>query len=200
MVITNSRAQHRKTVRTTILGAARKTLIEKGHGSFSMRNLAEEIGCSAGTIYLYFESKEHLLGCVAEEGFDKLLEILDQVHDTDDPIQSLRNKLRAYVDFGLRFPHHYHVAFILRTSGRSVTDEARPHASFDVLRRSVRSCVDQGLFISKDVERVSQILWTAIHGVTSLLIVLPKFPWIEREELIDGVIETALEGVKRSQS
>jgi len=199
MVITNSRAQHRKAVRATILGAARKTLIEKGHGSFSMRIIAEEVGCSAGTIYLYFKSKEHLLGCVAEEGFDKLLEILDQIHDTDDPIQSLRNKLRAYVDFGLRFPHHYHVAFILRTSGRSVTTEARPHASFDVLRQSVRSCVDQGLFISKDVERVSQILWTAIHGVTSLLIILPKFPWIEREELIDGVIETALKGVKLPQ-
>jgi AcrR family transcriptional regulator len=177
------RTAQRATVQDTILGAARKSLIEKGYSSFSMRGLAAEIGCSPGTIYLYFKSKEHLLSCVVEEGFDKLLEILDQVHDTDDPIHSLKSKLRAYVDFGLEFPHHYRVAFIVRESGRAVTSEGRPHAF--------------GLFVSNDVEWASQILWTAIHGVTSLLIVMPKFPWIDRDELIDGVIDTALDGLSR---
>jgi AcrR family transcriptional regulator len=191
------RTAQRATVQDTILGAARKSLIEKGYSSFSMRGLAAEIGCSPGTIYLYFKSKEHLLSCVVEEGFDKLLEILDQVHDTDDPIHSLKSKLRAYVDFGLEFPHHYRVAFIVRESGRAVTSEGRPHASFDVLRQSVRACVDLGLFVSNDVEWASQSLWTAIQGVTSLLIVMPKFPWIDRDELIDGVIDTALDGLSR---
>ena len=187
-------------MRGTILAAARKALIEKGYGSFSMRGLAAEIGCSPGTIYLYFKDKEHLLSCVVEEGFDKLLEILDEVHDTDDPVQSLRNKLRAYVDFGLRFPNHYHVAFILRRSGRAVTTEGRPHASFDVLRDSVRACIDQNLLAPPNVEKTSQILWTAIHGVTSLLIVMPKFPWVDREQLIDGVIEMALDGMEQPPS
>ena len=200
MTIPASRAQHREMVRGTILAAARKALIEEGYGSFSMRSLAGEIGCSPGTIYLYFKDKEHLLSCVVEEGFDKLLEILDKVHDTDDPVQSLRNKLRAYVDFGLRLPHHYHVAFILRRSGRAVTTEGQPHASFDVLRDSVRACVDKNLFASPDVEKTSQILWTAIHGVTSLLIVLPAFPWIDQEQLIDSVIEMALDGIGQPQS
>jgi len=195
MALPATRARHRDSVRGTILGAARKTLIEKGYGSFSMRVLAAEIGCSPGTIYLYFKSKEQLLACVVEEGFDKLLEILDEVHDTDDPVHSLRKKLRAYIDFGLRYPHHYHAAFILRRSGRAVTTEGRPHSSFDVLRDSVRTCIDQNLMAEKDVEQVSQVLWTAIHGVTSLLIVLPKFPWIERERLINSVIDTALNGV-----
>ena len=195
MAISDYRAQHRKTTRDVIVGAARKTLIEKGYGSFSMRALAAEIGCSPGTIYLYFKSKEHLLSGVVEEGFDKLLEILDEVHDTDDPIQSLRNKLRAYIDFGLEFPHHYRAAFIFRRSGRSVTEEGQPHASFDVLRQSVRACIDRGLFGSADVEYISQILWTAIHGVTSLLIGFPKFPWTDSDQLIDGVIDTALHGV-----
>jgi len=199
MTILASRARHRETVRGTILAAARTALIEKGYGSFSMRGLAAEIGCSPGTIYLYFKDKEHLLSCVVEEGFDKLLEILDEVHDTNDPVQSLRNKLRAYVDFGLGFPHHYHVAFMLRRSGRAVTTEGRPHASFDVLRDSVRACMDQNQFASPDVEKTSQILWTAIHGVTSLLIGLPKFPWIEREQLIDSVIQVALDGTRQQQ-
>lgn len=197
MTVPTLRAQHRETVRGTILGAARNTLIQKGYGSFSMRGLAEEVGCSPGTIYLYFKSKEHLLDCVVEEGFDKLLDLLDEVHDTSDPIQSLRNKLRAYVDFGLRFPHHYHVAFILRPSGRAVRTEGRPHSSFDVLRNSVRACDEQNHLASPDVEMTSQVLWTAIHGVTSLLIVLPKFPWVDREQLIDRVIDTAIDGMRQ---
>jgi len=41
----------------------------------------------------------------------------------------------------------------------------------------------------------SQALWTAIHGVTSLLIVLPRFPWADREQLIDRVIDTAIDGM-----
>jgi len=195
MAISAPRAQHRKAVRGTILEAARKTLIDKGPGSFSMRGLAAEIGCSPGTIYLYFKDREHLLSSVVDEGFDKLLEILVELHDSQDPLQSLRNKLRAYIDFGLRFPNHYRVAFIQRRSGRAVTSDDPPHASFDVLRDSVRACMDQDLIVSSDVEKVSQILWTAIHGVTSLLIVFPKFPWTERAELIDSTIEMALDGL-----
>jgi AcrR family transcriptional regulator len=197
MTKSNYRAQHRQKTRETIVGAARKTLIDKGFGSSSMRTLAAEIGCSPGTIYLYFESKEHLLSCVVEDGFDKLLEILDEVHDTDDPVQSLRNKLRAYVEFGLEFPDHYHAAFILRRTGRSIAEHGPPHASFDVLRESVRACIDRGLFSSCDGEHISQLLWTSIHGVTSLLIGFPKFPWIGRDELIDSVIDMALRGVGR---
>lgn len=197
MAISEYRAQHRETIRGTIVGAARKVLIDRGYASFSMRGLAAEIGCSPGTIYLYFKSKEHLISCVVEDGFDKLLEVLDKVHDTSDPIQSLRNKLRAYVDFGLQYPHHYHAAFILRRSGRSITEEGQPHASFDVLRHSVRACTERGLLFSSDVEHISQILWTAIHGVTSLLIGFPKFGWTDRDDLINGVIDTVLHGVAR---
>ena len=112
-------------------------------------------------------------------------------------MQSLRNKLRAYVDFGLRFPNHYHLAFVMRPTGRAVTMEVRPHPSFDVLRDAVRRCVDQKRFRRPDVETTSQVLWTAIHGVTSLLIVLPKFPWVDQEELIDSVIDNAIAGLRR---
>jgi len=63
------------------------------------------------------------------------------------------------------------------------------------LRDSVRACVEQSHFASPDVEMTSQALWTAIHGVTSLLIVLPRFPWADREQLIDRVIDTAIDGM-----
>jgi len=183
MKIQTHRERQRTAIRGTILKAARGTLIRGGYSGFSMRKLAEKIGCSPGTIYLYFRSKEHLVDCLVEEAFDKL--------------RSLRNKLRAYVDFGLRFPNHYHLAFVMRPTGRAVTTQVSPHPSFDVLRDAVRRCVDQERFPGPDVETTSQVLWTAIHGVTSLLIVLPKFPWVNREELIDSVIDNAIAGLRQ---
>ncbi len=184
-------------IRGTILRAARGALTRRGHSGLSMRKLADKIGCSPGTIYLYFRSKEHLVNCLVEEAFDKLLGVLDEAHDSENPVQSLRNKLRAYVDFGLRFPNHYQLAFVTRPTGRAVTMEVSPHPSFDVLRDAVRRCVDQKRFPGSDVETTSQVLWTAIHGVTSLLIVLPKFPWVDQEELIDSVIDNAIAGFRQ---
>ena len=197
MSIQKRRETQRKAVRETILEAARETLIREGPESFSMRKLAEKIGCSPGTIYLYFETKEDLLNRLVDEGFDKLLESLEKVHDGSDAVQSLRNKLRAYVDFGLRFPNHYHFAFVMRPTGRAVTTAVRPHVSFDVLRHAVRRCIEQNEFRSPDVETTSQVLWVTIHGITSLPIALPKFPWVDREPLIDRVIDTAIDGLRR---
>ena len=199
MSIQASDEQHREAVRGKILDAARQTLIKKGYGKFTMRGVAEKAGCSPETLYLHFKSEEDILGAMVEEVFENLYRILEEISDPGDPEQSIKIKLRTYVEFGLRYPHHYQVAYIQRPPGRAVTFEAPPHRTFEVLRMSVRRCVDQGIFASSDVETTSQVLWTCIHGVTSLLIVLPKFPWVDRDRLIDQVIDTAIEGLKRPE-
>ena len=187
-------AQPQEQERRTILDAARTILIQRDYARFSMRGVAAEAGCSPDAVYHHFESEQLILNCVVDEAFDNLLETLEAIHDTSDPTQSLRKKLRAYVNFGLEFPHQYRIAYIQRPPGRFVTIGGRPHACYDFLRESVRKCFDQDLFVSTDIELTSQVLWTAIHGVTSALIVMPKFPWVDREQLIDRVIDTAIEG------
>jgi len=188
------RQKHREQLQAAILDAAREEFVREGYENFSMRKLASRIGYSPGTLYLHFENKADLLHALVEEGFEKLLEALGQAHDSHDPVQSLTNKLRAYVEFGLGHPNHYHFAFLLRRERTS--EPVEPHSSFEVLRRAVRRCVSQGPFDSLDVEITSQTLWSAIHGVTSLLIVHPEFPWVGKTEVIDAVLETTIEGLR----
>jgi AcrR family transcriptional regulator len=188
------RQQHREQLRAAILDAAREDFVREGYENFSMRKLASRIGYSPGTLYLHFDGKADLLHGLVEEGFDQLLQALGQAHDSEDPVQSLKDKLRAYIEFGLGHPSHYHFAFLLRRERKPETVE--PHAAFDVLRRAVRRCVEQGPFDSLDVETTSQTLWTAIHGVTSLLIVHPEFPWVDKTELIDAVLDTTIAGLR----
>lgn len=190
----NRSQRQREDLRATILDAARESFLRDGIEQFSMRKLAASIGYSPGTIYLYFENKADIVHALIDEGFVQLLEALDRAHDSEDPTQSLRNKMRAYIDFGRERPHYYHFAFLMprdRTGGT-----IRPHEAFDVLRQAVGRCVEQGQFRSLDVETTSQTLWATIHGITSLFIVNPEFPWVDKNELIDEVIETAIRGLR----
>jgi hypothetical protein len=48
-----------------------------------------------------------------------------------------------------------------------------------------------------DLEMTSQVVWSCIHGLTALLIARPAFPWVLKDKLIDGLIETATAGLVR---
>ena len=43
-----------------------------------------------------------------------------------------------------------------------------------------------------DADAASQALWAAGHGITSLLILRPNFPWTDRDKLIGQVIDAAV--------
>ena len=193
MAQSSPREIQRRAVRERILEAARDSMIREGYENFSMRGLARRVGYSPGTIYLYFRDKRDLLDQLIASAFDKLLEMLHAVHDDQDAVRSLRNKLRVYIEFGLQHPNHYHFAFVLRR--RRSQEPLVPHPSFDVLRGAVARCIDEGAFHSRDAETTSQVLWATIHGLTSLLIVIPQFPWVEKEELINRLIDTAIDGL-----
>ena len=180
-----------------ILEEARRAFIRAGYENFSMRKLAEKIEYSPGALYLHFKDKDDLVNCLVDEGFARLLEALERIHDERDAVRSLKKKLRAYIDFGLRYPNHYHFAFMMRRAGVSLGHRTVPHPSFDVLRDAVRRCVAQKMFRAEEVETISQMLWATMHGITSLLIVHHGFPWVDRESLIDRMLDMALDGWRR---
>lgn len=196
---TSSRRQQQKAeLRGMILDAAREIFMREGWAQISMRKLADKIEYSPGTIYLHFSGKEALLNSLVEESFAKLAQALEET-SRSDPVQRLRCGLRAYVDFGLRHPNHYHFAFIVRPDTRG-TRRYRPHKAFEHLRCYVRSCVEAGRFRKVDVETTAQVLWAAVHGITSLLITRPYFPWAGRDKVIAEVINNSIRGFQRGHS
>jgi hypothetical protein len=105
----------------------------------------------------------------------------------------LLGMVSAYVTFGLEHPHHYRCAFALSVTTKS--KHYKPHAAFDHLRKMVSQGVKAGVFLSSDVELVSQTIWAATHGLTSLLIVRPNFPWASTEALVNSLADTLLHGL-----
>jgi AcrR family transcriptional regulator len=195
------REREKEQLRQEILDAARELFVKEGYENVSMRRIAEKIEYSPTTIYLYFEDKTELFFAICDETFARLSKKLEAIYkECHDPVECLRRGCRAYVDFGLKHPNHYKLTFINHPTlsvGKEhyLRDDSAGMQAFDNMRKSVQSCIDHKTLRETDAEAVAQALWAIIHGVTSLLITKPDFPWIKKDRLIDLTIRTAIDGL-----
>jgi AcrR family transcriptional regulator len=196
MGVQERRAREKKELRQEILDAARDLFLREGYENVSMRKIAEKIEYSPTTIYLYFQDKADLLDCICEETLGRLVRKQNVLEQTvADPLEL---SLRSYIEFGLKHPNHYMVTFVMtRTMETQVPMKAHEmgQRAFSFLRTTLALCAERKLIEISDVEATAQVLWAAIHGLTSLLIARPKFPWVERNHLIDTLIDTTLAGL-----
>jgi hypothetical protein len=51
--------------------------------------------------------------------------------------------------------------------------------------------------VSNDADELAQTMWAGIHGLTSLLITCTLFPFVEQNRLVDRMVHTLIEGVRR---
>ena len=194
-MVSKSRENYRLQLRRTIMHAAREAFAELGFEAVSMRLIADKIGCSHGAIYLHFRDKRELFEAIVAESFAELAAALRALPRTGDPVRFAKKAARAYVDFGVRNPHAYEFAFMLR--GPDSEERRKPHETYEMLRALVKRCIDEKRFRAMDVDVASQALWTAVHGVTAMLIARPGFPWADRDAVIKRVIDSAVDGLVR---
>jgi AcrR family transcriptional regulator len=161
------RDQDKRELRQAILTAAGELVLEKGYESFSLRQVAERIGYSATTIYLYYENKDALVGAVIGEGFTRFLRALESV-TTEDPLHRIADLGRAYVRFARDNPVYYRLMFMHRPD--LVRLAPRQSDSFDVLQRAVQRAIDAGAVRPGDARADSLVLWAQVHGIASLAI------------------------------
>jgi len=189
------RAKYKAEVQAEILGAAREIFVQGGYENFSMRALAERIGYSTAATYKHFKSKGEIFEHLAAESFAALMAASESVKSIagEDPVDRLKRGMLAYVHFGLQNSDHYRIAFLLHQP--DTTRPPKPTAAYAGLKSRVQSCIDTGKFRSGDIELMAQSLWAAAHGITSLLIQKPAFPWVARRRLIAQVFDSAVEGL-----
>ncbi len=204
MGVKERRERQKENLRQEILDAARKLFVEEGYDNVTMRRVAEQIEYSPTTIYLHFKDKADLCFSLCQETFAKLAGQFEALgHEFTNPVSSLKKGLRTYIQFGLDHPNHYLATFVIpyrqgdaQERERYLSHDSMGMRAFGYLRMIVAECIRQGMFRSVDVEAASRALWAAVHGITSLLIVHPVFPWGDREQVIDLVIDSMVEGLQ----
>jgi AcrR family transcriptional regulator len=79
-----------------VIAAARDAMRETGPFAVSSNDIARRAGVSWGVIQHHFGTRAGILLAVVEDGFAGLLEALDAVPDTDDPLTAVLDAAWAY--------------------------------------------------------------------------------------------------------
>jgi AcrR family transcriptional regulator len=192
-------------LREEILDAAERLIVRAGNAdAVSVRAIAEAVGVTPPAIYLHFPDKEALVLAVCERRFEQFDATIEAAGDTtDDPVESLRRRGRAYVQFGIEHPEAYRVLFMTGFPGRDPLDALAGAGarSFRHLVEAVERAIDADRFRQVDPLVAAVGIWTAVHGVTSLLITMPEsFPWPERDALLDHICDVQLRGLSEHPS
>jgi AcrR family transcriptional regulator len=198
-VVRNRSQSGKENLRQEIIDAARELFVAEGYQSVSMRKIADKIGYSPTTIYLYFKDKTDLLHQICEQTFARLAQNIQAIQQlSDNPLEKLRSGMREYIYFGLKYPSQYEIIFIapLPKNLGLQFEQTNGEIAFNTLRGVINECISANLLRINDVELISQTLWAGLHGVTSLLIKHGGFPFVERNKLVDNLIETLITGIK----
>ncbi|MCU0305194.1 MAG: TetR family transcriptional regulator [Thermoanaerobaculales bacterium] len=95
----SSRPSSREVKRERILRAAVEVFANKGYFAARMTDVAKSAEVADGTLYLYFEGKEHLLLSIFDDVLGRFIDQLEhEVAALDDPVEKLRVMVRLHLE------------------------------------------------------------------------------------------------------
>lgn len=173
MGITERKEREKAEVRKMILDAAMELFIKEGYDGVSIRKIADKIEYSPGSIYTYFEDKDSIFYELHLEGFEILYQKQLSAQSINDPRERLIAHGRAYIEFALENQQYYDIMFIEREPEeiiRKMKNWDYGDRSFDLLKRNISECQSAGMFKDQNLDSVSFLLWSTVHGIASLVI------------------------------
>jgi AcrR family transcriptional regulator len=187
-------------LRDDILAVAERLLLDTGRESaLSIRAIADAVGVSPPSIYLHFADRNELIFAVVERHFQAFDEcLLGAVEGVEDPVERIHRLGDAYIRFGLENPEPYRIMFMARPDAvpPAFTQEKLEAASgFGHVLAAVQDAIDAGRFRLDDALLGATLLWSNVHGLTSLLIAKPGFPWPDRGVLVAAALEMCDQGL-----
>jgi AcrR family transcriptional regulator len=202
MTIAARKQREKEEMRSLILDAARKVFLEKGYYEASIRNIAEEIEYSAGTIYLYFKDKDEIFHSLHEEGFRKMLEKMQPLEHVTDPFERLKAIGLVYLEFAKNNKDLYDLMFIIQApiKHEQGTEKWKMGSrTLDYLKNVLRQCQEKGHFKNQDIEYLSFTIWSTVHGMCALYCRdrCKAYPDIEPMELIKNGYKSFISMVEK---
>jgi AcrR family transcriptional regulator len=176
MGIAERKEREREDVKGLILSAAREIFLSEGYENTSIRKIARKIEYSPGVIYNHFKDKNDLLLSLHDKAFEcKIDALFVSVRDIADPLERLKATGRAYLQYGIDNPQDYELMFILSCTmdALAVKEEFWQDGAMaiNLLKQNIQECIDAGYFRNDiDTDEISLLLWSQVHGITSLYI------------------------------
>jgi AcrR family transcriptional regulator len=170
------RERERAATHQLILDAAREIFVNEGDDGLTMRRLAEAIEYSPTAIYNHFEDKNSILTELSICDFAAFTKQFELVPKDAPPLERLRMLGHAYVLFAQQHPAQYrHLFCTTRTISPEALAAKPQEDAYEMLLATVNEAIASGGFDSShDPDVTAQILWSALHGIITLHMFLPK--------------------------
>lgn len=171
MGISDRKEREKQEMKKLIIDAALRMFVEDGYEKTSIRNIADRIEYSPGTIYLYYKDKDELLYAVQKEAFSKMLETFQREATSRSPWKRLEQIAYSYVNFGIEHPDLYDLMFIIRAPMNTAEEKGdwdNGDACFNYLTDTIGECMEKGLLRYSDPRVAALSIWSMGHGLVSL--------------------------------
>ena len=167
------KAREKEELRALILKASMKLFVEKGIEHRTIRNIADAIDYSIGTVYVYFKDKNAILHALHSQCFNELGGQMRVLYNVKDPMERLKAMGKVYIQYAKDNPDKYDLMFSLKAPMEFLNDiQAKKWdegaAAFDVLLTTVKECIKAGHFEGHNPEPLSYLIWSCMHGLCSL--------------------------------
>jgi AcrR family transcriptional regulator len=183
-------------MRAHIAACAQILFQQDGYASISMRRLAQEAGCTAMTLYKYYDSKFDILSALWADVFAQLFDELGPIALVEgDPKARLNAVASGYVRYWLEHREHYFLVFM--SGGVSQADVSgfvsgsQTLAQFDLLRTMLQAVLADD--VSAETLRLkTDLLACILNGIAHNLITISGRPWSDPEKLVRQAIDGLL--------
>jgi len=185
----NPRGQGER-LRDDIIDAASRLLEDPAAPPLSLRAVAREVGVAATSVYLHFDDVDSLVRAVASRRFTDLIRAQDAARaDLADPCDRLRAACLMYCEFGLAHPGHYQVTFTnpLPVGDDLAWEQMPGQKAWEHFVEGVAPCIGRTP-ADPEAARTALLLWQQLHGIVSLRISRPRFPWPPLAETVTEAV------------
>lgn len=208
------RAYHHGNLREALVAAGVELARTDGPNAVVLRAASRQAGVSHNAVYRHFANQEDLLAAVAQRCMTKLSELMIERMERitiRDRVRRATARLgavgRAYIDFARSEPGWFRTAFSSArphaSDGRSAEPAAADSADaepvpnpYDVLRAALDELVAVGALTRERRIGAEYAAWSAVHGLSSLLLDGPLRELAEPE--VERAIGIVLAAVGRS--
>jgi AcrR family transcriptional regulator len=179
--IADRRQEEKDRRRNEIVDAAENLYRELGWDAVTMDSVAKKARLSRALVYVYFKDKSELLLAITERAMEVLRTRFEEASSrTRKGIDQIEAIGRAYMAYGLEFPHYFDACARLEQRETEVAELGSTEAAVLQMGRKIHEVVVASLEAGQrdgsiradvgDLAVTSRVLWGFTHGLTQIAI------------------------------
>jgi AcrR family transcriptional regulator len=189
--------------RQAIIDTARDLLAAEGIEAVSLRRVAAGLGVTAPALYAHVTDKRDLLQGVADQEGRRVMDRVNSVSEAE-PLAVVRARSLAYVAYAKENPALFKALFMVRPE---LTHEPRENErlarkaadTFAGGAAPVYELAKTGMLGDVDPNLAALAIWTATHGVASVILAGPQFDPELESSLVETVINSVIAGLTQGR-